>query len=203
VNRRRALNSPSDFVSAIANATVDGERLPQDIVVSFFRQLMNAGGDTSYHGFSNVLAALLTHPDQLDMIRRDRTLIPQAIEEALRWNGPLVGIERSTARDLELGGVQIPKDAFLHVCIGAANRDETIWENPDRFDMMRPRKRQTAFGYGPHVCIGQHLARMELTMALNTLLDRLPNLRADPDRPPPVIRGLTLRGAEHAYVRFG
>jgi cytochrome P450 len=82
VEQRRAQKSDTDFVNLIANAELDGERLPQDIVVSFFRQLMNAGGDTSYHGFSNMLTALMTHPEQLQLLRRDRALIPRAIEEA-------------------------------------------------------------------------------------------------------------------------
>jgi cytochrome P450 len=89
------------------------------------------------------------------------------------------------------------------VCIGEANRDESVFPDPGAFDITRPPQRQTAFGFGPHICIGQHLARMELVMATNTLLDRLPALRLDPDMPPPEIRGLTLRGAEHVHVCFG
>lgn len=202
INERRALKSETDFVSVIANAEVDGERLPQEVVVSFFRQLMNAGGDTSYHGFSNVLTALFTHPDQLERVRQDRSLVPQTIDEGLRWNGPINDLARTPSHDLELCGVKLPKDAYLHICIGAANRDETIWENPDRFDIFRPVKRHFAFGFGPHICIGQHLARMELTMALNTLLDRLHGLRLDDSMPPPVIRGLSMRGAESVHVVF-
>jgi cytochrome P450 len=203
VEQRRAQKSDTDFVSLIANAELDGERLPQDIVVSFFRQLMNAGGDTSYHGFSNMLTALMTHPEQLQLLRRDRALIPRAIEEALRWNGPLCAINRGVAHDMEVAGVRIPQGAYLHVCIGDANRDESVFPDPGAFDITRPPQRQTAFGFGPHICIGQHLARMELVMATNTLLDRLPALRLDPDMPPPEIRGLTLRGAEHVHVCFG
>jgi len=202
VNQRRELQDDSDFISLIANAEVEGERLPQDVVVSFFRQLMNAGGDTSYHGFSNALTALLTHPDQLDRLREDRSLIPRAIDEALRWNGPLVAIQRGTSRDTDLAGVKIPRGAYINVCIGAANRDEKEFTDPDTFDITRKPHRHVAMGFGPHICIGQHLARMELVMALNTLLDRLPNLRLDPDRPAPQIRGLSMRGAEHAFVVF-
>lgn len=202
VDQRRELQDESDFVSLIANAEVDGEKLPQDIVVSFFRQLMNAGGDTSYHGFSNTLAALLTHPEQLDMLREDRALIPRAIDEALRWNGPLVAIQRGASQDTELAGVKIPKGAYINVCIGAANRDDKEFPDADKFDITRKPHRHVAMGFGPHICIGQHLARMELVMALNTLLDRLPNLRLDPEKPAPEIRGLSMRGAEHAFVKF-
>jgi cytochrome P450 len=203
VDERRENGGDDDFVALLARTEVDGERLPQDVLVSFFRQLMNAGGDTSYHGFSNILTALFTHPEQFSAVAQNRALMRQAIEEGLRWEGPLIGISRATKRDVVLGGVPVPAGAFLHVGIGAANRDETIWERPEAFDMFRSTKRHVAFGYGTHVCIGQHLARMELTMALNDLLNRLPNLRLDPDKPPPVIRGVTLRGAEHVHVRFG
>ena len=199
---RRARNSGTDFMGVLANAEAGGERLPEDVLLGFFRQLMNAGGDTSYHGFSNILAALFTNPDQLEAIRRDRSLIPRAIEEGLRWGAPITSIDRIAARDVELAGMPIAKDSVLRVCIGAANRDETVWPEPDKFDIFREPKRQVAFGYGAHVCIGQHLARMELQMALNALLDRLPNVRLDPDKPAPVIRGLTFRGADAVHVQW-
>lgn len=197
---RRALNSSEDFVSVICNAEVEGERLPDEVVISFFRQLMNAGGDTSYHGFSNILAALFTHPQQLEAVKQDRSLIPQAIDEALRWNCPVMLISRTPKRNVVLGGVEVEEGANLIVALGAANRDDTVFSEPDKFDIFRERKRHVSFGFGPHVCLGQHLARMELTMALNTLLDRLPNLRLDPDMPPPVVTGLTMRGAHAVQV---
>lgn len=197
---RRALNSEDDFMSVICNAEIEGERLPEEVVVSFFRQLMNAGGDTSYHGFSNVLTALFTNPDQFEAVKQDRALIPQAIDEALRWNCPVMILHRTPTRDLQLGGVEIEAGANLVVCPGSANRDESVFPEPDKFDVLRERKRHMAFGAGPHVCIGQHLARMELTMALNTLLDRLPNLRLDPEKELPVVSGLGMRGAHSVHV---
>ena len=202
IAERRQRNSETDFVSVIANAEIDGERLPDDVLLGFFRQLMNAGGDTSYHGFSNILAALFTHPEQLDAIRKDRSLLQRAIEEGLRWGAPITSMERITTRDVVLTGVPMEKDSIVRVCIGAASRDETVWPDPDKFDIFREQKRLMAFGYGAHVCIGQHLARMELQMALNALLDRLPNVRLDPDMPTPVIRGLTFRGADAVHVKW-
>jgi cytochrome P450 len=202
IAERRQRNSETDFVSVIANAEIDGERLPDDVLLGFFRQLMNAGGDTSYHGFSNILAALFTHPEQLDAIRKDRSLLQRAIEEGLRWGAPITSMERITTRDVVLTGVPMEKNSIVRVCIGAASRDETVWPDPDKFDIFREQKRLLAFGYGAHVCIGQHLARMELQMALNALLDRLPNVRLDPDMPTPVIRGLTFRGADAVHVKW-
>jgi cytochrome P450 len=202
VRQRRTLGSDSDFVSVLANAEVDGERLPDEILVSFLRQLMNAGGDTSYHSFSNTLAALLTHPDQLALIAADRTLIPQAVEEGLRWGAPVGSVQRSPQRDLEFAGLRMNAGDLVHVVITACNRDANRWEQPDAFDIMRLPQRHLAFAQGPHICMGQHLARMELGMALNTLLDRLPGLRLDPDKPRPVIHGVMMRGADAVHVRF-
>lgn len=200
---RRELHSDDDFVSAIANAEVEGERLPDHVLISFFRQLMNAGGDTSYHGFTCVLTALLTHPDQLEAVKRDRSLIPRAIDEALRWNCPILMITRTPKRDVNIGGVNIDAGACVSLVLGSANRDETHFENPDKFDIFRKPDRMLTFGYGPHICIGQHLARRELVMALNTLLDRLPNLRLNEDMPPPVVKGLQMRGAHSVHVKWG
>jgi len=203
VEQRRALRSDSDFISVLANAELDGERLPDDILVSFLRQLMNAGGDTSYHTFSNILAALLTHPEQLALIAADRTLIPQAIEEGLRWGGPIGSVQRSPLRAVDFAGASMQAGDLVHVAISACNRDETRWERPDDFDILRPPLRHLSFAQGPHICIGQHLARMELAMALQTLLERLPDLRLDPDKAAPVIHGVMMRGADAVHVRFG
>jgi cytochrome P450 len=201
IEERRKLKSENDFVSVIVNAEVDGERLPDDVLLGFFRQLMNAGGDTSYHGFSNTLAALFMNPHQLEAVRKDRTLIPQAIEEGLRWGAP-TPVDRIATQDTILAGIPIEKGSFLRAWTAVANRDETVWPNPHQFDIFRPQKRTVTFGYGTHVCIGQHVARMELQTALNTLLDRLPNIRLNPDMPRPVVRGLTFRCADAVHVKW-
>ncbi|MEM5388818.1 cytochrome P450 [Paraburkholderia phymatum] len=192
-----------DLVSALTQVEVDGERLPKDVLISFMRQLINAAGDTTYRGTSNLLVGLLTHPDQLDALRRDRSLLPAAIEEGLRWEGPVMIGFRTTTRDTELGGMAIPKGAAIHVVNGSASRDSSRYEDPEKFDIFRkPGARHMTFAYGAHVCIGQHLARLEMTRALNALLDSLPNLRLDPGMPPPQIRGCNMRHPQHLHVRF-
>jgi cytochrome P450 len=200
--RRDHPQGGNDFVHTIANAEVDGKKLPDDVVIAFFRQLMNAGGDTSYHGFSSVLTGLLTHPDQLQAVRDDRTLVARAIEEGLRWNCPVPIIQRTPTRETVLAGVPVRPGDRLDIVLAAANRDETIYDQPDEFDISRPPRRHLAFGYGAHVCLGQHLARMEMTVALNAILDRLPGLRLDEDFPPPQMDGLSLRGPHDLHVRF-
>ena len=102
-----------------------------------------------------------------------------------------------------LAGIELPEGAALDVIIGAANRDPAQFPDPDHFDIHRKGQRMLAFGFGPHVCIGQHLARLEITVALNALLDKLPNLRLDPDEPALVVRGLALRAADSINVIWG
>ena len=199
---RRANPRENDFISTIATAQIDGERLPDNVVISFFRQLMNAGGDTSFNGFSSVLAGLLTHPDQFEMVKQDRTLVPKAIEEGLRWNCPVPGISRTPVETVELGGIIIHPGDHMMVCLASANRDEKAMDRPDAFDITRGSRNHAAFGFGPHICIGQHLARLEMVNAMNALLDRLPRLRLDPEKAPPVISGFSLRGPQTLHVRF-
>jgi cytochrome P450 len=191
-----------DLVSLLAQAEVDGEQLPEEILISFLRQLVNAGGDTTYRATSVLLTGLLTNPDQLDAVRQDRSLIPQAIEEALRWDGPVLIATRTPTVDVELGGVQIPAGACLSVASGSANRDPARFEEPDRFDIFRKKQRNFGFAFGPHVCIGQHLARVEMTRALNAILDRLVGIRLDPELPAPAIQGTMMRVPRHIHVRF-
>src|SRR5260221_2386886 len=167
------------------------------------RQLLNAGGDTTYRMTGTLLAALLQNPDQLQAVRDDRELIPQAIEEALRWDGPITDTFRLTTRDTELAGVPIPAGTVVDIVYGSANRDPAYYPNPDKFDIFRkPAHRHFGVGGGPHVCIGQHLARLEIKRALNVIFDRLPNLRLDPNMPLPEIRGFRLRTAAHLHVVF-
>jgi cytochrome P450 len=191
-----------DLVSLLVQAEVDGERLSDDLIVSFMRQLINAAGETTFHGTSNLLAALLTHPEQLNAVRRDRSLVPQAIEEALRWESPTALQMRYVAKDVTLGGTLMPAGSLAVLCLGVANRDEKSFPDPERFDIFRSRTRHFGFGFGPHICIGQHLARMEMRGALNGILDRLPNLRLDSTLPPPVIIGSNLRHPRHIHVVF-
>lgn len=200
--RREHPIGENDFIHAMAVAEVDGERLPDDVVISFFRQLMTAGGDTSYHGFGCVLASLLARPEQLDALRQDRSLVCAAIDEGLRLESPNLFISRTPAREVTMSGVTMQPGDTINVVIASANRDENQFPDPDRFDMFRKQNRHLAFGLGAHICIGKHLAQMEMRIALNTLLDRLPNIRLDPDMPPPVIKGFSLRAPEELHVRF-
>lgn len=192
----------NDLIGMLGRAEINGERLPDDVVVSFFRQLLNAAGDTTTSSTGSLMVGLLTHPDQLAAVVADRSLIPQAIEETLRWEGPLTVLTRQARGNAALMGVTVPAGAKLDMVQATANRDPSRYENPDVFNIFRQSKRHVAFAYGPHVCLGQHLAKMEMERALNALLDRLPNLRLDPDYPPPTVVGLNARAPRTVHVRF-
>lgn len=202
LDERRA-NPGDDLVSHLATCEADGERLDDEVLVSFLRQLVNAGGDTTFRATSVLLACLLCDRPQFEAVLNDRSLLPAAIEEALRWDGPVTTTFRWCLRDTEVQGVTIPAGTVVDVCLGSANRDPTRYDDPDRFDIFRKRSvRHLAFASGPHICIGQHLARVEMMRAMEAVLDNLRNLRLDPDMPPPHIVGHVLRAPEHIHVRF-
>jgi cytochrome P450 len=191
-----------DLISVLAHAELDGARLDDEAIFAFARLLAPAGAETTYRSSSNLFFGLLSHPDQLDAVRRDRSLVPQAIEEGLRWESPLPGIQRTCARDTEVQGVAIPAGAIILVSMASANRDETRYERPDEFDIFRPAKTHMAFAFGPHRCLGMHLARMESSVVLEAALDRLPNLRLDPEAKDPHITGELFRSPLELPVLF-
>jgi len=167
--------------------------------------LLPAGAETTYRSSGNLLYGLLTHTDQFDAVRNDRSLIPQAIEEGLRWEPPLLFIMRTAKTDTKLGDIEIPAGANMGVAIGAANRDPDRYPDPDTFDIYRDARQHIAFGAGPHICLGQHLARLETRIALESVFDKLPNLRLDPDAmatEDPHIHGLTFRSPTSLPVLF-
>ena len=192
-----------DMISLLATAEHDGQRLTDEEIFSFCRLLLPAGAETTYRSSSNLVFGLLSDPDQLDAVRDDRSLLAAATEEGIRWEPPLLLITRGVTCDTELGGVPIPAGSTVVVSLGAANRDETRWPDASRFDIFRERKPHIGFAHGPHMCLGMHLARMETTVALNAIFDRLPDLRFDPDAPPPFISGQIFRSPLRLDVVWG
>ena len=192
-----------DLISGLAQAEIDGEKLSDEEIFSFLRLLLPAGVETTYRSLGNMLFGLLSNTDQLDAVRADRSLLPQAIEEAVRWEPPLLMITRVATRDTELAGVPIPAGSSVMPMLGAANRQEDRYPDPDRFDIFRSARAHIGFGHGVHVCLGMHLARLEMRVALNLLFDRLPNLRLDPKGDDPHIRGQVFRSPTSLPVLFG
>jgi cytochrome P450 len=201
VAERRA-RPADDLITELVEADVDGQRLTDDEIFGFLRLLLPAGIETTYRSLGNLLFALLTHPEQLAAVVRERELRPAAIEEGLRWETPLVLIARECVRDTDLGGVPVAAGTAVNVFLASANRDERRYDDPDRFDIHRPLAPHLSFGSGPHTCLGLHLARMESRVALDALLDRLPDLGLDPDAPTPRIVGSIFRSPDALPVVF-
>ncbi len=200
--RRR--HPQEDLISDLAQAELDGEHLSDEEIFSFVRLLLPAGVETTYRSTGNMLLTLLNNPEQLDAVRNDRSLIPQAIEESLRYELPLLTITRIATEDTEVSGVPVPSGSTVMLMLASANRDESRFPEPDRFDIFREGpKPHISFGHGPHACLGLHLARMEMRVALNQILDRLPNLRLDPEGDDPHIRGQVFRSPTSIPVLFG
>jgi cytochrome P450 len=193
-----------DLISDLAHAELDGERLSDEEIFSFVRLLLPAGVETTYRSTGNLLLTLLCNPDQLEAVRADRGRMAQAIEESLRYETPLLNITRLATRHTDIGGVPVPAGSTVMLMLAAANREEDRYPEPDRFEMARAEpKPHISFGHGPHICLGMHLARMEMRVALNLLLDRLPGLRLDPDAEDPHIRGQVFRSPTAIPVLFG
>ena len=191
-----------DLISELVDTEVDGQRLSDEEIFAFLRLLLPAGVETTYRSFGNLLFALLTHPDQLEEVTRKPELRAAAIEEGLRWEPPLVMIPRQCVRGARLGGVDIPAGGGLNVFIGSANRDAGRYVEPDRFDIHRTPLPHASFGSGPHMCLGMHLARMETRVALDAVLERLHDLRLDPEAPRPAIVGSVFRSPDALPVCF-
>src|SRR5580692_9836235 len=191
-----------DVISDLVSAEVDGEQLSDEAIYSFLRLLLPAGAETTYRSSGNLLYLLLTHPEQLEAVRDDRSLLPQAIEEGLRFEPPLLTINRTTTCEVEIAGVTLAAGESITPHIGAANHDETRWEDPESFDIFRPAIPHIAFAHGPHMCLGMHLARLETRALLNRVLDRLGDLTLDPGDHDPHIRGSIFRSPTSLPVTF-
>ena len=199
----RRTHPADDLMSTLAAAELDGQHLTDEEIFAFLRLLLPAGAETTYRSSSNLLFGLLTHPDQLDALRADRALMPQAIEEGLRWEPPLTTIVRTATCDTVVDGVEIPAGAVVVVNMGSANHDEKYWERSEEFEIHREQRQHLAFAFGPHMCLGMHLARMETRVVLERIFDRLPNLRLDPAAEVPQITGMTFRAPPALPVLFG
>jgi cytochrome P450 len=201
VIEQRRREPQEDLISELLAAEVEGERLSQDDIFGFLLLLLPAGAETTFRLLGNVLYALLSHPEQLDQVRTDRSQLVWALEETLRWEPPLIGTARETTRAVTLGGKEIPVRGKVSAMVGPANHDETHYPDPDRFDIHRRADDHLSFGLGKHFCLGYHLARLEVLTAVNAVLDRLPNVRLDPAQEC-WIQGVSFRSPNRLPVVF-
>jgi cytochrome P450 len=201
--RRRA--PTQDLFGELLQAEIDRERLSDEEIVSFVRLLVIAGAETTFHLMGSALYAVLHERRYLDALYARRDALDPILHEALRWESPIQWVTREVAEKTLLRDVAVPAGAHLLLAIGSANRDERHFHEPDRFDPERKSKSpHIAFGYGRHFCVGSRLANVEAKIGLEALLDRLPDLRLDPDAEHEArIMGLAFRGPDHLPVRFG
>jgi cytochrome P450 len=200
VERRAGGSEGDDLIGRLLRAEHEGRMLDNHEVVTFCRMLLPAAGETTTRTFSTVLAMLFNTPGLLERVRNDRSLVGPLIDETIRYEPIATFKVREVAKDVELHGVKISKGSFIQCMVTSANRDEAVFENPDEFNIDRRQKPSFAFGFGPHMCIGQFVAKLELNCAINAMFDLLPNFRLDPDMPAPVIQGAQLREARNVHV---
>ena len=189
--------------SEVADEDGTRHRLSDGEIYSFAVLLLLAGSGTTWRQMGMALAALLQRPDQLEAVRQDRQLLRKAIDESVRWTPTNPMFSRFLTADVNFHGTHLPEGAVLHLALGAGSRDPARWERPDEFDIARPPKPSLGFGGGPHVCVGMHVARAQMQVGIGALLDRLPELRLDPDAELPRTIGMYHRGTTALPVRFG
>lgn len=201
VAQRRAEGATGDdLISRLISAEYEGRSLDDHEIATFVRSLLPAASETTTRTFGTLLTLLLERPELLARIRADRSLVNKAIDEAVCYEPVATFKVRQTAKDVVIRGVSIPKGAMVSCIVSSANRDEDAFENADTFDIDRRAKPSFGFGFGPHMCIGQFVAKTEINCALNAVLDLMPNIRLDPDKPAPEIIGAQLRGPHQVHV---
>ncbi len=202
VAEQKRVRPGDDIASALVQAEVDGDRLTDGELQWFFLLLVNAGGDTTRNLLASGIQALFDHPDQRARLSADVDgLLPSAVEEMLRWTTPVVHFRRTVMHDTELRGTTLREGDKVMVFYGSANRDEEVFERADTFDVGRNPNPHMAFGGGgPHLCLGLHVARIEIQSMLRQILTRMPDL-APAGTPEPMVSNF-IAGVHSMPVRF-
>jgi cholest-4-en-3-one 26-monooxygenase len=202
VEARRRSGDSSDLIGIFVNAEIDGERLDDDALAFEIVNLLIGGDETTRHVITGGMHELLRDPAQWDLLRDERELLPVAVEEMLRWVSPIKGMARTATRDVEVRGTPLAAGDRVLLLYPSANRDEDVFEAPGRFDVRRTPNEHVAFGYGAHFCLGNSLARTELRVMFDRLLDRLPDIALASDEPLPMRQANFITGFESMPVTF-
>jgi cytochrome P450 family 142 subfamily A polypeptide 1 len=183
--QRRRDSQSDDLIGTLVHAEIEGDRLDQASIIYESLLILIGGDETTRHVISGGMYELLRHPQQLRRLSEDRTLMPTAVEEMLRWVSPIKNMARQMTRDVEFHGKTLRRGEKLLLLYPSGNRDERVFGDPERFDITRTPNDHMAFGFGSHFCLGNRLARMELGVMFDRLLDRLPDLAlVDASEPP-------------------
>jgi len=198
---QKRANPQDDLMSVLTEVEMEGEKLSDLELELFFLLLTVAGNETTRNLISGAMVAFFENPDQWELLRRDRSLLPSAVEEMLRYVSPVMNFRRQSTIPFELGGQKIGADekvVFFHI---SGNRDETVFADPHRFDITRDPNPHIAFGGGgPHFCLGANLARMEIRVMFEHLLDRMPDIRLDGEVER--LQSQFISGVKHIPVAF-
>ncbi|MGO8872233.1 MAG: cytochrome P450 [Acidimicrobiales bacterium] len=200
--QRRRDGQSDDLIGTLVHAEIDGDRLDESSLIYESLLILIGGDETTRHVISGGMYELLRQPDQAALLAADRSLLPGAVEEMLRWVSPIKNMARQMTRDVEFQGETLRKGQKLLLLYPSANRDERVFTDPERFDITRSPNDHLAFGFGSHFCLGNRLARMELTVMFDRLLDRLPDLALAGDREPPKRAANFVSGYESMPVVF-
>ncbi len=201
IAQRRA-EPTDDLTSVLVHAEVDGERLTDEQIVSETLLILIGGDETTRHTLSGGVEALLRNRDQWDRLYRDLDLLPDAIEEMLRWTTPVKNMARTLTRDIDYHGTRLHAGEKILLMFESANFDAAVFPDPERFDIGRDPNAHLAFGFGTHFCLGNQLARQELTMMTHRVAQRLPDLRLASEDPLPLRRANFVVGPESMPVEF-
>jgi cytochrome P450 family 142 subfamily A polypeptide 1 len=200
--QRRRDSQTDDLIGTLVHAEIEGDRLDESSLIYESLLILIGGDETTRHVISGGMYELLTHREQFERLVADRSRLPLAVEEMLRWVTPIKNMARTMTRDVELHGRTLAKGQKLLLLYPSANRDETVFEDPETFDISRTPNDHMAFGFGAHFCLGNRLARMELAVMFDRLLDRLPDLRLASDAEPPKRAANFVSGYESMAVTF-
>ena len=199
---KRRAEPTGDLFSVLVNSEVDGQRMSDDEIVFETLLILIGGDETTRHTLSGGTEQLLRHPDQWERLVADGTLVPGAVEEMLRWTSPVKNMARTIMADNEFHGTQLREGEKMLLLFESANLDESVFGDPDSFRIDRNPNSHLAFGFGTHFCLGNQLARLELTTMLRTILRRLPDLRLADDSALPLRPANFVSGLEQMPVVF-
>ncbi len=202
IEERRREWSADDLLGVLVQGEVDGDRLDDSSLVHESLLLLIGGDETSRHVISGGMEALLRHPDQFEALRAERSLLPVAVEEMLRWVSPIKNMNRTAAVDAIMHGKTIRAGQNVLLLYPAANRDEDVFDEPETFDIRRQPNEHVAFGFGAHLCLGHRLARAEMIGMVDRVLDRLPDLALESEGAHPLRESNFIVGFETLPVTF-
>lgn len=193
-------NPSDDLGSLIANSTIDGQPLSDLEAMSYYIIVATAGHDTTSSSTAGALWALAQNPGEFAKVKADPSLIPSLVDESIRWTTPVKTFMRTAAQDTEVAGRAVKKDDWIMLCYASGNRDEAVFDDPFLFRVDRKPNKHLAFGYGAHVCLGQHLAKMEMRILWEELLPRLKSVELDGE--PAMSEAVFVNGPKRLPVRF-